>query len=114
MNAEQPSLRLAVVVPLVLIALICDAVTWFVFVVDCGIGENFSGPFVTLCGKNTPQLQVHLPALGALVCVAGAAIAWRRRSYPVFVASVALGLLAAIALWAFYGDPAGHFNGILK
>jgi hypothetical protein len=112
-NTERPRLRLPVVAGIVLLTVAVDAVTWYAFVLICGIGENFTGPFVALCGRNRPQPQVHLPALGALLCITGAIIAWRRRSYPILVAAGAFGILAAIGLWALYGDPAGNFHGIL-
>ena len=90
-----------------------DAITWSIFVFSCAAGDTFSDPFVGLCGQNHPQPQVHLPAVGALVVIAGTIGARRLRSYRVFTVAVLVGGASAALLWVLYGDPAGNFPGLL-
>ena len=91
-----------------------DLFTWLLFVLHCGVGENFTGAFAHLCGPNRPQPQVHLPLLGALLVGGGLIAELRFARHRVFALAVAFGLVSAATLWALYGDPAGHFSGLLS
>lgn len=99
--------------PLALILVVGEAFTFLAFALACN-GENLRSPFTELCSAGHSHPQMHLPVLGFLAVLTGIAVSRTRSSYRGFVVGAGVGVLAGLALWLLYGDPAGHFGGLLS
>ena len=102
--------------PMLLLALplaAADMATWLMFGVACGLGENATGAWADLCDPRSASPVIYAPALGPVALAIGVIGARRRRSLGVFWWGLACAVAAGAAVWVLYGDPAGHFSGLL-